>query len=183
MNFYFLFKALHIIGFVAWFAALFYLVRLFVYHREAWDAGADDLEATVLRKQYHIMEKRLYQIIQNPALYLTLIGGIGMLIINPVWLSQPWMHIKLTLVLALVLYHFSCGKQIKSLATNATGISSFGYRLYNEVPTLILIGVVMLAVWKSTAGLLIGVGVLLALGVLFFIAAKLYKRKRLNQEK
>ena len=93
------------------------------------------------------------------------------------------MHIKLTLVLALVLYHFSCGKQIKSLASNPTGISSFGYRLYNEVPTLILIGVVMLAVWKSTAGLFIGVGVLLALGVLFFIAAKLYKRKRLNQEK
>jgi putative membrane protein len=182
MNFYFLFKALHIIGFVTWFAALFYLVRLFVYHREAWDAGVDDLEAKVLRKQYHIMEKRLYQIIQNPALYLTLIGGIGMLIINASWLSQPWMHLKLSLVLGLVLYHFSCGKQIRSLAENATGISSFGYRLYNEVPTLILIAVVMLAVWKSTEGLLIGIGVLLILGVLFFIAAKLYKRKRINKE-
>jgi putative membrane protein len=68
------------------------------------------------------------------------------------------------------------------LAENATGISSFGYRLYNEVPTLILIAVVMLAVWKSTEGLLIGIGVLLILGVLFFIAAKLYKRKRTNKE-
>ncbi|MGK0406780.1 MAG: putative membrane protein [Roseivirga sp.] len=181
MNFYFLFKALHIIGFVTWFAALFYLVRLFVYHREAWEVGVDDREAAVLRKQYHIMEKRLYQIIQNPALYLTLIGGTGMLIINPSWLSQPWMHIKLSLVLALVFYHFSCGRQIKSLASNSAGISSFGYRLYNEVPTLILIGIVMLAVWKSTQGLLIGLAVLLILGVLFFLAAKIYKRKRSNR--
>ena len=128
------------------------------------------------------MEKRLYQIIQTPALYLTLTGGVGMLVLNPAWLQQPWMHIKLSLVLGLVVYHFSCNRQIKSLALNPSGITSFGYRLYNEVPTLILIAVVMLAVWKSTDGLFIGLGVLLALGVLFFIAAKLYKRKRLKQE-
>lgn len=182
MNFYYFFKALHIIGFVAWFAALFYLVRLFVYHREAWDIGADDPESKVLRRQYSIMEKRLYQIIQTPALFLTLIGGIGMLILNSGWLSQPWMHLKLTLVLALVLYHFSCSRQIKALEKSPSGITSFGYRLYNEVPTLILIAVVMLAVWKSLAGLWMGLIVLVSLGLLFFIAAKLYKRKRLKDK-
>ena len=66
MNWYFLFKALHFIGFVSWFAGLFYLVRLFVYHREAWEQGEEDPEAQVLRKQYQLMETRLYSIIQNP---------------------------------------------------------------------------------------------------------------------
>lgn len=175
---YLFFKALHIIGFVAWFAGIFYLVRLFVYHREAWDMGANDPEGRVLRKQYQIMEERLFKIIQNPAMFLTLIGGIGMLVINPNWLQGPWMHLKLTLVLLLVIYHYSCARQIRSLAQAPTGISSFGYRLYNEVPTLILIAVVMLAVWKSLAGLWLGLALLLGLGILFFIAAKLYRKKR-----
>ncbi len=180
MNWYFFFKALHIIGFVSWFAGIFYIVRLFVYHREAWDKGAEDLEASVLRKQYHIMESRLYKIIQNPAMYLTLTGGIGMLIINSIWLSSPWMHVKLSLILLLMIYHWSCARQIKALQKSPTGINSFGYRLYNEVPTLILIAVVMLAIWKSLAGLWIGLATLLLLGILFFVAAKLYKRKREN---
>ena len=178
MNWYFLFKALHFIGFVSWFAGLFYLVRLFVYHREAWEQGAEDPEAQVLRKQYQLMETRLYSIIQNPAMYITLTGGIGMLSINPAVLQSPWMHIKLSLILALMFYHWSCKRNIKGLAKSPTGINSFGYRLYNEVPTLILIAVVMLAVWKSLDGLWVGLATLLALGVLFFLAAKLYKRNR-----
>ncbi len=172
------FKALHIIGFVAWFAGIFYIVRLFVYHREAWDLGTEDPRGQILREQYQIMEERLYKIIQSPAMYLTLIGGIGMLLINSAWLKSPWMHLKLSLIFILIIYHFSCGKQIKALANSATGISSFGYRLYNEVPTLILIAVVMLAVWKNLDGLWLGLAVLLGLGLLFFIAAKLYRRKR-----
>jgi putative membrane protein len=178
MDWYNFFKALHIIGFVSWFAGLFYLVRLFVYHREAWDRGETDMEGTILRKQYHIMESRLYQIIQTPALVLTLIGGIAMLIITPSWLAMPWMHLKLGLLLLLIIYHFSCGRQVAALAKRATGISSFGYRLYNEVPTLLLIAIVMLAVWKNLNGLWIGLATLTLLGFLFFIAAKLYKRKR-----
>lgn len=178
MNWYFLFKALHFIGFVSWFAGLFYLVRLFVYHREAWEQGAEDPEAQVLRKQYQLMETRLYSIIQNPAMYITLTGGIGMLSLNPAVLQSPWMHIKLSLILALMFYHWSCKRNIKALAKSPTGINSFGYRLYNEVPTLILIAVVMLAVWKSLDGLWVGLATLLALGVLFFLAAKLYKRNR-----
>ncbi len=175
-SFYLFFKALHIIGFVSWFAGLFYLVRLFVYHREAWELKNET--GTTLRAQYQIMESRLYTIIQTPAMVLTLVGGIGMLVINPSWLQQSWMHLKLALVVALILYHFSCGKQIKKLARQAGGISSFGYRLYNELPTLLLIAIVMLAVWKSLEGLYLGLALLLALGLLFFVVAKVYKRQR-----
>jgi putative membrane protein len=173
---YLFFKALHIIGFVSWFAGIFYIVRLFVYHREAWEN--EDVGAPLLRKQYHIMEKRLYSIIQTPAMFITWLGGIGMLSINSAWLQQPWMHMKLTLVLGLTVYHFSCGKQIKKLKVAAGGISSFGFRLYNELPTLVLIAVVMLAVWKNLKGLWLGLALLVGLGVMFFVAAKVYKRKR-----
>lgn len=169
-------KALHIIGFVSWFAGIFYIVRLFVYHREAWDRK--DEAGSILRKQYELMEGRLLNIIQTPAMIMTLIGGIGMLLINPRWLSMPWLHVKLTLVLVLILYHFSCYRQMKKLRISPTGISSFGYRLYNEMPTLLLIAIVMLAVWKNLNGLWLGLGLLLGLGILFFIVAKIYKRKR-----
>jgi len=175
MSYLFL-KSLHIIGFVSWFAGIFYIVRLFVYHREAWDRN--DETGAILRNQYEIMEGRLLNIIQTPAMVITLIGGIGMLIINPSWLSQPWMHIKLTLVAGLVIYHFSNYRQMKKLRLQPTSFSSFGFRLYNELPTLVLIAIVMLAVWKSLEGLWLGFGLLLGLGVIFFMVARLYKRSR-----
>ena len=177
MNVYLLFKSLHIIGFVAWFAGLFYLVRLFVYHKEAWE-DTDENKSLILRNQYHIMESRLFNIIQTPALFLTLLGGIGMLTIQSAWLSEPWMHLKLGLVSGLVFYHFRCGKIIKNLMYSSGKTSSFAFRLFNEVPTLMLIAIVMLAVWKNLNGLWLGLGVLLILAILFFIAAKLYKRTR-----
>ena len=176
MNVYLLLKALHIIGFVTWFAGIFYLVRLFVYHREAWDMEAPRGE--ILRTQYQVMEGRLYRIIQTPAMILTLVGGVGMLLLQPGWLSSPWMHVKLTLVAGLVVYHFSCARHMRRLREAGKGLSSFGYRLYNELPTLALIAIVMLAVWKSLKGLGVGVAVLLSLGLLFFAAARLYRRHR-----
>ncbi len=173
---YLFFKALHIIGFVSWFAGIFYIVRLFVYHREAWEKGGE--ASQILRQQYEIMESRLYHIIQTPAMILTLIGGVGMLISNPSWLQMPWMHVKLTLVTGLIIYHFACGQKMKKLRIAATRWDSFRYRLFNELPTLILIAIVMLAVWKNLQGLWLGLALLLGMGVLFFIAARLYKRKR-----
>ncbi len=173
---YLFFKALHIIGFVSWFAGIFYIVRLFVYHREAWDRN--DEVGSILRKQYEVMEGRLLNIIQTPAMVMTLIGGIGMLIITPEWLQQPWMHIKLTLVIGLIAYHFSNYHQMKKLQTEPTSFSSMKFRLYNELPTLALIAIVMLAVWKSLNGLWLGLGLLLALGVVFFVVAKIYKKSR-----
>ncbi len=180
MDLYNFFKALHIIGFVSWFAGIFYIVRLFVYHKEAWEKN--DESSPVLRKQYEIMEGRLFSIIQTPAMFLTLIGGISMLVVNSAWLEQPWMHIKLSLVAILIVYHFSCAKQIKKLKLNNTGISSFGYRLYNELPTLLLIAIVMLAVWKNLEGLWFGLAILLSMGVIFFLVAKIYKKSRAKNE-
>lgn len=173
---YLFFKALHIIGFVAWFSGIFYIVRLFVYHREAWER--DDEAGKILRGQYEIMEGRLLNIIQTPALVITLIGGIGMLIITPDWLQQPWMHVKLTLVAGLIAYHFSNYRQMKKLRSGSTAFTSFGFRLYNELPTLALIAIVMLAVWKSLAGLWLGLALLVGLGLVFFVAAKIYKGRR-----
>lgn len=177
MSIYLFFKALHIIGFVAWFSGIFYLVRLFVYHREAYEHPSAEA-SRILRKQYTLMEGRLYYIIQSPAMWLTLIGGIGMLTLNSVWLQSPWMQLKLILVLVLVLYHFWCGQVMKKLRTTPGRISGFGYRLFNEWPTLLLIAIVMLAVWKSLKGLWLGLAVLLSLGLLFFLAARWYKKKR-----
>lgn len=178
MDLHLFFKALHIVGFVSWFAGIFYLVRLFVYHREAWDMP--DTESSILRKQYHIMEGRLYAIIQTPAMVITLIGGFGMLSVNYTWLYSGWMQLKLALVLVLIAYHFLCARYIKMLQTKKTSWSSFGFRIFNELPTLLLISIVMLAVWKSLSGLWLGIILLLVLGLLFFIAAKLYKAKRKN---
>ncbi len=170
-------KALHIIGFVSWFAGIFYIVRLFVYHREAWDKG--DKASVILRKQYEIMESRLMNIIQTPAMIMTLAGGIGMLIISPARLSQYWMHLKLVLVAVLILYHFSCIRHMKKLRSSSTDTSGFSYRLCNELSTLILVAIVMLSVWKKLEELwLMLVFLLLGLGIVFFVMAKVYKRKR-----
>ena len=95
------FKALHIVGFVAWFAGLFYLVRLFVYHAEALEKP--DPERSILVAQYAKMEQRLFGIITRPAMIITFVAGIAMLMINPDYLQEGWMHIKLTLVILLLL--------------------------------------------------------------------------------
>jgi len=176
MDWYLFWKALHIIGFVTWFAGLFYLVRLFVYHREAWERP--EPEGGILRKQYALMEGRLYRIIQTPAMIITLTGGIAMLVLRPFWLQMPWMHVKLGLLLLLIAYHFSCAWYIRALRQMKNSLSSFGFRLYNELPTLVLIAVVMLAVWKSLAGLWLGLVILVALGLLFFLAARCYRQLR-----
>lgn len=173
---YLFFKALHIVGFVSWFAGIFYIVRLFVYHREAWEST--EAGAEILRRQYQIMEGRLYHIIQTPAMLMTLIGGIGMLFIQPAWLSQAWLHLKLLLVFLLLVYHWLCYRQMQGLKKSATALSSFSYRLFNEVPTLILIAIVMLAVWKHLSGLWYGLLLLLVLGLIIFAVAKIYKRRR-----
>ena len=101
---YLWFKTLHIIGVVVWFAGLFYLVRLFIYHVEA-----EELEPIVrnaFKEQYTLMEKRLANIITTPGMVLAVSMAIGLLIIQPRWLNQAWMQAKLSLVLGLLIYHF-----------------------------------------------------------------------------
>lgn len=134
-------KAWHIIGVVAWFAGLFYLPRLFVYHANTLD--------TVSLERFKIMERRLYYGIMWPAAIFTSLMGLWMVWISPLYyLQQSWFHWKLLLVLALWGYHFYCGHLVGVFARNQNQLSSGFYRFFNEIPTIILIVVVILVVVK-----------------------------------
>ncbi|MFK7807312.1 MAG: protoporphyrinogen oxidase HemJ [Saprospiraceae bacterium] len=170
------FKALHIIGFVAWFAGLFYLVRMFVYHTEAYDKA--EPEQSILKKQFNLMEWRVYKIICNPAMMITFTFGIAMLVYNPAYMNGGWMHIKLTLVILLLVYHIFCKRMIKQLEKGKTSFSSFQFRLFNEFPTLFLFAIVFLAVFKDSMNPMKLFGGIIALGVLLFLIAKAYKKAK-----
>ena len=132
-------KAFHVVFMVTWFAGLFYLPRLFVYH-----ADADD-ETGIAR--FKVMERRLFALMTIGAV-LTTVFGVAQLIVYPPFLSLAWMHIKLTLVAALVAYHVWCGVLVKRFAADANRHSSRWYRMFNEVPSIALIAIVLLAVLK-----------------------------------
>ena len=133
-------KAFHIIAVVCWFAGLFYLPRLFVYHAQSTDS--------ISQERFSIMERKLYRGIMHPSLIATLALGISMLYMNPALLKMGWMHIKLTLLLILILYHFSLGVIYKSFAQGLNTKSHFFYRWFNELPVLFLIAIVLLAIFK-----------------------------------
>ncbi len=134
-------KALHIISVVCWFAGLFYLPRLFVYHTSSEDAAS--------RERFCIMERKLYRGIMLPAMIATLVFGIGLLSMNPGLLKGAgWLHAKLTLVILLIGYHHVCGAQIKRFARGEPGRSETFYRWFNEIPVLFLIAIVILVVVK-----------------------------------
>ncbi|MEH3022275.1 MAG: protoporphyrinogen oxidase HemJ [Pseudomonas oryzihabitans] len=137
---YLWFKAFHLIALVCWFAGLFYLPRLFVYHAQSGD--------TVSHERFCLMERKLYRGIMLPAMILTLVFGIGLLMINPSWLTQGWMHTKLALVVVLIGYHHVCGAMRKRFERGENRRSHVFYRWFNEVPVLILIAVVILVVVK-----------------------------------
>ncbi|BAZ85779.1 protoporphyrinogen oxidase HemJ [Dolichospermum compactum] len=176
------FKAFHIIGFVVWFAGLFYLVRLFIYHVEA------NLEPeparTILKNQYQIMEKRLYNIITTPGLFVTVAMAIGILSTNMELLKEPWLHYKLGFVGILIAYHYYCGRLMKQLAADECSWSGQKLRALNEAPTLLLVVIVMLAIFKNnlptdlTAWLVFGLVIFMAVSIQLYA-----KIRRRNQEK
>ncbi|WAJ38249.1 protoporphyrinogen oxidase HemJ [Pseudomonas sp. GOM7] len=132
-------KAFHIIAVVCWFAGLFYLPRLFVYHAMSTDA--------VSQERFCVMERKLYRGIMLPSMILTLALGIWLISLNPsYYFSQGWMHAKLTLVVALLAYHHMCGAQLKRFARGENSRSHVFYRWFNEAPVLALLGIVILVV-------------------------------------
>ena len=177
---YTLFKAFHIISMVAWFAGLFYLVRLFVYHVEAFDQPED--KRSILTKQFNIMERRLYRFICNPAMMMTWTFGLIMLYLNGMeWLKlNPWMHIKITLVILLTIYHLICKKHIEKLDQGIKPHNSFKYRLFNELPTLFLVTIVILAVFKNSTNYLYTFGGIIVFAILLFFIVRQFKS---NKEK
>ncbi|MBA1273413.1 protoporphyrinogen oxidase HemJ [Stutzerimonas azotifigens] len=134
-------KALHIVAIVCWFAGLFYLPRLFVYH-----AASDD---TVSKERFCVMERKLYRGIMLPSMIATLVFGIALVSLNPALFSTGgWLHAKLTLVLLLIGYHHMCGAQLKRFARGENTRTHVFYRWFNEVPVLFLLAIVILVVVK-----------------------------------
>ncbi|MBT3705710.1 MAG: protoporphyrinogen oxidase HemJ [Proteobacteria bacterium] len=133
-------KALHIIFMVTWFAGLFYLPRLFVYHAMTED------EAT--RAQFRIMERKLYYGIMNPGGVLTVLFGIWLWLGYGIGDHSLWLQLKIGLVLVLIGYHFWCGRLVKRFQEEANVHSHIFYRWFNEFPVLILVGAVLLVVLK-----------------------------------
>lgn len=134
-------RAFHLIAMIAWFAGLFYIFRLFVYH-------VRHRSNTSLASVYATMEYRLIFFISHPAMALTIGLGIAMLVLSPAWLTQGWMHTKLLLVALLIGYQIFAGRVHKRFARGDYFLSERACRLINEVPTLLLIAIVLLAVLK-----------------------------------
>ncbi len=179
MNYFFLFKALHIIGFVSWFAALFYLPRLFIYHVEALDM--DEPKRKILLEQFQIMETRLYRIIMTPAMYLTLIGGFSMVFYGygwEGWLSNIWLHWKLGFIILLIIYHYYCKKIMGLLADEKSPMTSMQFRLFNEITSILLAAIVLLAVFKNALGFIYAFVGLICFGIALAMGVKFYKKIR-----
>lgn len=132
-------KALHIIFMVTWFAGLFYLPRLFVYH-----AASED---RISRERFVVMERRLFKLMTLGAL-LTSALGIWLIFAQPALLAQGWLHAKLLLVALLAAYHGWCWRLHRQLATDTSKLSANWFRVFNEAPTLALVGIVLLAVLR-----------------------------------
>jgi protoporphyrinogen IX oxidase len=179
---YYWFKAFHLIGVVVWFAGLFYLVRLFVYHAEA-EAQTEPAKG-ILKAQYEIMEKRLYNIITTPGMIVTVAMAIGLISTEPDILKSGWLHIKLSFVALLLVYHFYCGRIMKKLETGECKWTGQQFRALNEAPTLLLVVIILLAVFKNQLPLDLTTWLIVALVVLMAVTIQLYaKKRRKDQEK
>lgn len=132
-------KSLHIIAMVAWMAGMFYLPRLFVYHVGATKGGE-------LSETLKVMERRLLRIIMNPALILTWVFGVLLLKANPAVVQDGWIHVKLTAVVLLTVLHGLLARHRKQFLNDANTRTARYYRIINEVPTVLLILIVILAI-------------------------------------
>ncbi|MCP5467697.1 MAG: protoporphyrinogen oxidase HemJ [Deltaproteobacteria bacterium] len=132
-------RALHIIFMVAWFAGLFYIFRLFVYH-------AKFKNNSEICQAYSLMERKLLYIIMHPAMLLTIILGIILISLNPAVMKAPWMHAKLTFVVLLIAYQIFAGITHKRFTKGDFFLSEKTCRFINEVPTIALIAIVILVV-------------------------------------
>ena len=178
LNAIYIFKVVHIIGFVSWFAGLFYLVRMFVYHTEAYDEPEPKKE--ILRNQFHLMEKRVYSIICNPAMNITWIFGFLMIYTYGYdWFKvNTWLHFKLVILVLMSGYQSYCKTLIKKLETGKTGFSSTQFRLFNEVPTLFLILISSIAVFKNGTNPYILIASIIGVIIILIGLTKLYKKIR-----
>jgi len=145
MNTYLLFKSIHLIAVISWMAGLLFLPRIFVYHSESIaNNKSQDLMST-----FKIMERRLFIYIMNPAMILSWISGI--LLIHTIGIdnfSSLWLQLKLFFVIILTIYHFFLFQCLRKFAANNSSFSPKFYRIINEIPTVLLIGIILVVVFK-----------------------------------
>jgi protoporphyrinogen IX oxidase len=137
-------KAFHVVSVVSWFAALLYLPRLFVYHAQIQNGAIDDVAGNA---RFKIMERKLFGLMTIAAV-LSLGFGVAMLALAPDYLLMRWLQLKLLLVLGIVAYHGACFALVQQFAEDRNSRPERWYRIFNEVPALLLVGIVILAVVK-----------------------------------
>jgi putative membrane protein len=172
-------KALHLIFVITWFAGLFYIPRLFIYHIEA--SKKTKQEADILVPQLKIMAKRLWYIITWPSAILCIIFAFWLLFLIPSWIAQSWMHIKLTFVVLLIAYHLKTHQIFLKLQKDKIVYTSMFMRIWNEGATLLLFTIVFLVILKDSFHWVFGLFGILGLGVILVLGVRLYKKIRMRK--
>ncbi|MDT0675293.1 CopD family protein [Autumnicola musiva] len=176
MEYYNYIKSLHLIFVITWFAGLFYIPRLFIYHIEAMDKP--EPEKSILSNQFKIMTKRLWYIITWPSAILASLFAFWLLILMPAWLEQDWMLVKLGFVALLYAYHFKSHLLFKELQNDVVKWTSNQMRLWNEGSTLILFAVIFLVILRNAVNWIYGVIGIFVLAGMLMLGIKMYKRIR-----
>ncbi len=183
MSFILYAKTLHFIALISWMAAIFYLPRLFIYHREALEQ--DEPTKSILSTYLADYQRRLYKIIMNPAMMVTFVAGFAM-IFGYGWewfAANHWLHAKLVLLAGLVYFHLQCKQIMQRLATGEKVGTSTRLRLFNEIPTLLMIAIVLLAVFKNGLNAVLAMLGLITVGGLLFLGVRFYKKLRAKESK
>ena len=167
-------KALHIIFVVTWFAGLFYIGRLLIYLKES--QSKDEIEREILTKQLTLMMNRLWKIITWPSAILTLIFGTALW--TQLGYTPNWLWVKVGFLLGLYLYHISIHILVQQSNRGIFSYSSYQLRMWNEIPTVFLISIVMLAIVKQSFSWVYGLMGLVVLLSILFLAIRLYKKYR-----
>ncbi|OIQ30991.1 MAG: protoporphyrinogen IX oxidase [Bacteroidetes bacterium MedPE-SWsnd-G2] len=176
MEYYQYIKSFHLIFVITWFAGLFYIPRLFVYQIEAFHKPSPDKE--ILGDQLKLMTKRLWYIITWPSAILATVFAVWLLILQPEWMSQGWMHVKLAFVFLLFMYQYKTQQYYTQLQNDVVKHTSSYMRIWNEGATFILFAVVFLVILKSGINWIYGIAGLLVLGILIMLGFKIYKSIR-----
>ncbi len=169
-------KALHIIFVITWFAGLFYIVRLFVYHAEANDMP--DAEKNVLIRHFKVAEKRLWYGITWPSAILTWIFGIWLLVRMFGSQIPDWLWVKLSFVIGLTIYQLLCGRIFQQLQRDDCRYSGMKMRLWNEVATVFLVAIIFIVILKDSTDWIYGLAGLLVFSIILLLAIRIYKKIR-----
>ncbi|WP_029034373.1 CopD family protein [Salinimicrobium terrae] len=180
MEYYNYIKALHLIFVITWFAGLFYIPRLFIYHIEATEKP--EPAKTILSDQLKIMTRRLWFIITWPSAILATLFAVWLLILVPGWLEMPWMHVKLAFVLLLFAYHGKSHHIFKQMQQDNITWTSNQMRLWNEVSTLILFAVIFLVILRDALNWIYGVIGIFLLAAMLMLGIKIYKGVRTKDQ-